>query len=474
MEASVEEGEDPPGSSELETPLAPRQGSWRSTVRRGRSTGEQQTRLEMRDHFSLRSALFRHQDKIVMDSFRHQFIFALEEAPGGNTHNPNTDRSIVVSVERAARWGTKVAFAQFMYLYIVVFLFGAATIFCLLLFLQFALGIFLTGISKTNPSPERIATVFTLFALPVFLDFMAMLMTLLLGFLSDISNDFEFYDTIEILSNRQRDWVRVTCAVFIPIAALALSFFFGAPSPVQNFLMTAMAGNLFLFAIYLFYTFALEAISCMKIVRVIEGTSALYDTIVRLATLQYSARFALIHKSQAQVKPLGKWQRLLYRPVTPVRRTWEIENVLRPRPVYTQKRGIFFLCYMHLSKIRGAIPKMDFVGSLLCIGAVSFLVWLLIAGILVFYEFVPPGIDALLSAILAVVFLAYLVTHYKNYIEYVKEDRKFSSQTTWTDWQEEHFLGRRPSNINAASWRKLCQARKTKFVYAVCLTVALS
>ena len=400
-----------------------------------------------------------------MDSFRHQFIFALEDA------GSHSEGDVVVSVERAARWGTKVAFAQFVYLYIVAFVFGAATIFCLLLFLQFALGIFLTGISNENKGLERAATALTLFALPVFVDFMAMLMTLLLGFTSDISNDFEFYDTIETLSNRQRDWIRITCAAFIPVAALALSFFFDAASPVQNLLMAAMAGNMFLFAMYLVYTFSLEAISCMSIIRGLERTHGTYDTLQRLVALQFVSRFALVGPRQTQLR---SWQKLLYTPIPRPTRVWKLENVLRPRPVYTQKRGIFFLCYMHLSKIRGAIPKVDFAGSLLCIGVVAFLAWLLISGILVFYDFVPTGIDALISVVLAIVFVSYLVVHYRNYIRYVKEDGKFSAESSIADWDEEHFLGRRPSNINAAAWRKLCEARDTRFCHAVRFELALS
>ncbi|GBG33299.1 Hypothetical Protein FCC1311_034351 [Hondaea fermentalgiana] len=75
--------------------------------------------------------------------------------------------------------------------------------------------------SGVNDTEERLATLMTLLAMPSFVESLSIMSTFVIGYFSDIWNDFEFINTMTLVGPVVRDWFILTAILFVPLGTFA-------------------------------------------------------------------------------------------------------------------------------------------------------------------------------------------------------------------------------------------------------------
>mmetsp|Transcript_33730 Transcript_33730/g.54122 ORF Transcript_33730/g.54122 Transcript_33730/m.54122 type:complete len:1070 (-) Transcript_33730:936-4145(-) len=464
------------------------------------------TKFDILDHFTLRSSLYRYQDKIVLEGGSQQLIFWVgeEEQENLSTHEKKSER-VLISVRLAKVYGGWVYVLRFIYMYVVLFLAGVAVVFCILVFVHFGLGVFLVGIRSVNGIEERVATLLTVLAVPTFVQFLSILVTLIIGFLDDVWNDFEFFNTMTMLNSMVRDWIVLLGIILVPLATFSISFIVAADSPVTNMMLSSLICTGGLFALVCVYTIWLEVYSCVKIIQTcIPQAATLRDALSCLIRLRVHERFALTFRpgvdSDEEVftldevddlgmRPLGFFCSLFYRPVR-LRRLWSLESVLKPRPILSRKGGsVLFFCCLSGSRFRGSLSRSSLRSSFICTVITGFLIWLVFLGYLIYSTFITPLLVVLLgggSFILLIVWVyrAFLgVEAFKRETVKMHANRReqrrvsevgnnpFSSFTNPFHSEGDEELGQRPlptpQAIDMDAYNEYKSASEARYVYAI-------
>ncbi|CAK9012941.1 Lipase_3 domain-containing protein [Durusdinium trenchii] len=394
-------------------------------------------RFDFIDHFTLRSQVFRHRDKVAISGIRNQLIFSMaeeeeqtwEEAREQSNMDSPRNKRILVSVKRASMYGGWVFLLKFLYIYVVLFLVGCALVFCILIPIHYGLGVFLVGIRQANEMEERVATFLTLLAWPALTESLSILTTLVFGFLGDVWSNFEFFHTMTLVNNIVRDWTIITCVLLGPLLTFALSFMAQSESPITNALLSALVGSLLLFAMVMLYTIWLEVYSCLKIVQscVPEATS-MRSALFHLVKLRLRRRFALTyypgldptfseqegsdyndavvaHMSRRKLTGLRK---RLFNPINPQQR-WTLDNVLKPRPILSIRDfSVLFLCCLSRRRFEGSVQRQAITSSFVCVVISSFSVWLVVLGYLIYSVFIPTPLVVVGSVVTFGVLLVWI------------------------------------------------------------------
>jgi len=77
--------------------------------------------FDIRDHFTLRSSIFRFRNRVVMDGVRHQMIFTVDD------DEPPRTTPLNISVRRATRYGGAITLIKFALLYVLFFMSGVSS-----------------------------------------------------------------------------------------------------------------------------------------------------------------------------------------------------------------------------------------------------------------------------------------------------------------------------------------------------------
>jgi len=488
---------------ELKVPLLDDNSQGRHSVRRRQSSSARLSpRFDVMDHFSLRSSVFRHEDKVIINGVRHQLIFDMEEDSGDRKSG-----KAVLNVKRASIYGGWVFFLKFLYVYIVVFLTGAAVVFCVLVCVQFGLGVFLVGIRSRNEPSERIATLLTLLGTPAIISTLSMLITLCFGFLNDVWNDFEFFHTMSFWSPIVRDWIILFAVVFFPLGTFSVSFLSSSASPQSDGLLAGLVCTLGLFLLVVLYTFAIEAYSCVKIIQNCvpeagSSMSAAFCELIRFR-LRQILRISYRPSSDAELdtdvvnldegrlieevgrrKPLSQVTKWFFNPISP-RKRWELDAVLKPRPILSRSEfsSILFFCCLSRSRFSGSVSSTVVHSSFICVVITSFLIWFLFLSWLVYSEFIPRFLVVLAAFVAFLVFAWWMYRNFNFMKEFILRSQRLeleeSEERQEEDNQEEEAhdeenageigAGRqnyRSPNLNMDKFDKYESLRRTEFVVA--------
>jgi hypothetical protein len=455
--------------------------------------------FDIEDHFSLRSVLFRHEGKVVVNGVRHQLIFDVasyrEGGSGGGSNGKGGAAHVTIQVKRASLYGGSVMLLKFLYMYIVSVLLGVAVAFCVLVLLQYMIGVLLVGVRDVKDDEERTATLLTLLALPSIVSALSMLLTLCIGFISDLWNDFEYLNTFSLVPARVRDWFTTISVFLVPLLTFAGSFAAGAEDPFTNMQLAALLCGLVLFALCVLYTLFLELYCCIKIVQACDAKArrSTRAALYRLLLHRLKDRFALSYYPsedpdwspgaleegvdetvlmQAQLQGrLGGLATVLYNEVSP-RRVWTLENVLKPRPILSKKEGsVLFLCCLTRSRFKGSLARETLTSSFVCVVLTAASLWSVLAGYLVYQVYVPPWAAALLGlagAAAAALFVraTYLrmakfkraakadlrrKQHMRRRLAALARERGDSTWSGWSDAEHRHHYGHQGGDANLAS-----------------------
>jgi len=321
---------------------------------------------------------------------------------------------------------------------------------------------------------ERIAAYATILSLPTFLDFFAFILTIGTGALSDAWSGYEYFDTFTLLSSFARDWVRLALNFFIPVLVLSVGMMTGQESPVALFLISSLICNSVLFLFYIFYTVWLETYSCLKIIQSCHrDVRGIWMSLYKLCKVRLQLAFALTSKQNGSI---GKDRSCLYRNLERPRRIWNLENVLRPKPIYTNISGsMLFLCCMLQSRFRGSIPKAIFDHSMVCSVLTALFVWLLVVGYLTYLTVVPNivGVFAsLFAALVCIWWVCSIYSKYKTSLSFTPNDsddadipdRRYSFSQAESDSDIDEISMH--SRVNMDAYERSKSREETRYIYA--------
>eukprot|EP00512_Aurantiochytrium_limacinum_P000202 CAMPEP_0171487548 /NCGR_PEP_ID=MMETSP0958-20121227/1710_1 /TAXON_ID=87120 /ORGANISM="Aurantiochytrium limacinum, Strain ATCCMYA-1381" /LENGTH=954 /DNA_ID=CAMNT_0012020557 /DNA_START=41 /DNA_END=2905 /DNA_ORIENTATION=- len=231
-----------------------------------------------------------------------------------------------------------------------------------------------------------------------------------------------------LVSSTVRDWFILTLILFIPLGTFAVSFLLRDPAPITNALLAALWSSLILFALTTLYTIWIEVYSCLKIMQTcVPRAHTLWWAFYQLIRHRFRTRFAFTYwpgldpaleghdlDEETVIKHLTKQElspvaRCFYEQVKP-RRLWNVDKVLKPRPILSAKHSLyFFYAVFHaLARFRGSIRRSVVKSSFACVVFSSFLIWLVVIGYLVYSSFIPTIFVVLSGLVSFAIFVTWI------------------------------------------------------------------